>query len=137
MIQIIDAHDLMSRPPAPMQWAVDGLIPFGVLTDIFAPPGVGKTTLMTDLGMAVAGEGGSWHGRQGVHRRAGGDPWRRAHQPRSPQPRPAPHGPPVSRAWRAGHPNRQVWGLPAALALEPQGDGRRGTLGSDRMGGRD
>ena len=32
-------------------------------TDLFSPPGVGKTTLLTDLALAVAGEEGIWHGR--------------------------------------------------------------------------
>lgn len=62
-MNLLDAHDLMSSPPPPIQWAVDGLLPMGVTADIFGPPGAGKTTLLTDVALAVAGESGRWHGR--------------------------------------------------------------------------
>ncbi|CQR44399.1 conserved hypothetical protein [Thiomonas sp. CB3] len=64
MIELIDAHDLMSRPPAKMEWAVDGLLPMGTVADIFGPPGAGKTTLITDLALAIAAESGEWHGKE-------------------------------------------------------------------------
>lgn len=64
MINIIDAHELMIHPPARMEWAVNGLLPLGVVADIFGPPGAGKTTLLTDLALTVAGESGKWHGKE-------------------------------------------------------------------------
>jgi len=65
-ITIIDAHDLMQKPADKMQWAVDGLLPAGVVCDIFGPPGAGKSTLITDLALAIASETSEWHGKSCV-----------------------------------------------------------------------
>ncbi len=62
-MKIIDAHPLMVLPEPPMEWFLDRLIPMGMTMDLFSPPGVGKTTLLTDLALAVAAEDGKWHGR--------------------------------------------------------------------------
>lgn len=63
MILLHDAHDLMAQPPRPVEWFIDRLVPMGMTMDLFSPPGVGKTTLLTDLALAVASEEGKWHGR--------------------------------------------------------------------------
>lgn len=58
-----DANDLLSKPVPPIDWFLDRLIPAGVTMDDFAPPGTGKTSLLTDLAVTVAAETGQWHGR--------------------------------------------------------------------------
>lgn len=63
MILLHDAHDLMAHPPAQAEWFIDRLVPMGMTMDLFSPPGVGKTTLLTDLALTVANEEGKWHGR--------------------------------------------------------------------------
>ena len=63
MILLHDAHDLMAQPPRPVEWFIDRLVPTGMTMDLFSPPGVGKTTLLTDLALAVASEEGKWHGQ--------------------------------------------------------------------------
>lgn len=62
-IRITDAHDLMISQPAPIEWAIDRLVPVGSAFDVFGPPGVGKTTVLTDLALAFANEDGEWQGR--------------------------------------------------------------------------
>lgn len=62
-MKLLDAHTMLSSPPPPMRWAVDGLLPAGVVADIFGPPGAGKSTLLLDLALAVAADTAHWHGR--------------------------------------------------------------------------
>ena len=61
-VEVLDASDLLSSPPSPIHWAVEGLLPAGTVGDIFGPPGDGKSSIIMDLAMAVAAGTGSWFG---------------------------------------------------------------------------
>ena len=41
-------------PPAPVAWLWDGLLPLGCLSLIGGPPGVGKSSLVAGLEVAIA-----------------------------------------------------------------------------------
>lgn len=61
-MKIVDAFDLLSTPPKPINYLVEGLIPIGTCGDLFGPPGEGKSSLTLDLLKAVASGKGQWHG---------------------------------------------------------------------------
>lgn len=44
-----------AQPPAPVAWLWDGLLPLGCLSLIGGPPGVGKSSLVAGLEVAIAG----------------------------------------------------------------------------------
>lgn len=60
----LDGADLLAEQPAPIDWLIYEVLPSGTVGDIFSPPGVGKTALITSLCLAVAGNARSWFGRK-------------------------------------------------------------------------
>lgn len=57
-----DAAVLLSKPPQPVDWLVDGILPTGTVGDVFGPPGEGKSTILLHLAMTIATGSGSWFG---------------------------------------------------------------------------
>lgn len=53
--------DLLSHPPAPIEWLVADLLPLGALGDVSGPPGDGKSTLLLSLADHVS-RGAQWFG---------------------------------------------------------------------------
>lgn len=54
--------ELLSRPPQPIDWLVDGLLPVGTLGDVSGPPGDGKSTILLSLADHLS-RGARWFGR--------------------------------------------------------------------------
>lgn len=54
--------ELLSRPPRPIRYLVDGLLPLGGLADVSGPPGEGKSTIMLSAADHIS-RGAKWFGR--------------------------------------------------------------------------
>jgi RecA-family ATPase len=63
VIRAVDAHDTLRQQPAPLTWLVAGVLPAATVGDISGPPGVGKSSLVLDLALAIASGTGTWMGR--------------------------------------------------------------------------
>lgn len=56
--------DIANAKRSETNWLVQGLIPTGVVADLFGPPGIGKSTILTSLALAIAAGDRTWAGLQ-------------------------------------------------------------------------
>lgn len=68
-LEIYDGYDLLATVPKPIEYLVDRVIPLGCTGDWFSPPGVGKSTLVMSLLLAIACKLETWFGRKLAHGR--------------------------------------------------------------------
>lgn len=58
-----DAYTILQTPePPPIRYLVEGLIPLGIVGDIYSMPGAGKSSLILPLASAIASNAGTWQG---------------------------------------------------------------------------
>ncbi len=62
---LLSGADLCNAPP--MRWLVRGVLPMEGLAALYGASGSGKSFLMLDIGAAIAGDAGDWHGRRVTH----------------------------------------------------------------------
>ncbi|MFP5204428.1 MAG: AAA family ATPase [Acidobacteriota bacterium] len=63
-VSCIDAADLLAGPAQPIRWLVHELIPKGTVGDVSGPPGDGKSSILLDLALALAGDALEWAERR-------------------------------------------------------------------------
>lgn len=61
-IKYTDAHHTKKLPPEAVDYFIDDFLPAGECGDFFGAPGDGKTTIITNLAVAVSSGKGNWFG---------------------------------------------------------------------------
>lgn len=67
LLDFWDGTDLLTKPDKPVDWLVEGFMPQFSVLDIGSPPGVGKTTLVNSLILAITNGRKSWCGKKIVN----------------------------------------------------------------------
>lgn len=62
-MKIFHSASLVAKPPKPIKWLVEGLLPIETLGDVNGPPGDGKSTILLSLSDSVS-RGDEWFGHK-------------------------------------------------------------------------
>ena len=63
-MKILDVYELQQKDDKPINWVVEGILPSGLVGDVYGPPDEGKSTILSHLALSISSKQEKWFGRK-------------------------------------------------------------------------